>query len=62
MRLIAVSTEHGIAFWQIGSDVFRAPLGAALDTVGHPMGKRWEASIAHWQRFRSSVFGWAKDA
>ena len=49
-----------IGFWQAGDDVYRAPVDAKLDTYRLPMGRRWECSIAHWQRFRS-VFAWTVD-
>lgn len=61
IRRLAISTEHGAEFWQIGADVYRAPLNASLDIYGHPMSKRFEASLQTWERFRQAVFGWAQD-
>lgn len=59
-RIIAVG--EGWAFWRIrGDDVYRAPVGAELDTWGHPMGKRWECGYSHWLHYRA-VYDWAVDA
>lgn len=55
-----IAEGEGWTFWRIGSEVYRAPTGAALDTFGHPMGKRWECSRAQWDAFRA-VFSWAVD-
>lgn len=60
MGRLAVSEKHGVEFWRIGEDVYRAPIGSGVDVYGHPNGKRWEASLAHWLRFRA-VFAWAED-
>tara|TARA_R110000868_G_scaffold79604_12_gene226410 strand:+ start:405 stop:1310 length:906 start_codon:yes stop_codon:yes gene_type:complete len=57
---IATSKEHNADFWQIGDEVYRATRGAGLDSWGAPMGKRWECSFAHWQRYRV-VYNWAVD-
>lgn len=55
-----IAEGDGETFWLIGGEVYRAPAGAEIDTFGHPMGKRWECSHAHWLRFRE-LFSWAKD-
>ena len=61
-----IAAGEGWDFWHIGRDVYRAPTGAALDTFGHPMGKRWESSREHWDRYRGyagtqRLFHWAED-
>jgi hypothetical protein len=55
-----IASGEGWDFWKIGDDVYRAPVGASKDTWGLPMGKRWESSYDQFQRYRESVFGWAK--
>lgn len=55
-----IAAGEGWAFWLIGGEVFRAPVGDGLDIWGCPMARRWECSIAHWRRFRA-VFAWAAD-
>lgn len=60
VRRLAIAPEDNIAFWLIGSEVYRAPMNTMMDTVGMPMGKRWECSFDHWQRYRK-VFNWAQD-
>lgn len=55
-----IATGEGYNFWLIAGEVYRAPIGTPLDTLGHPMGKRWEASYLRWQQFRA-VFTWAID-
>lgn len=59
--ILRIATNHvDTDFWAIGSEVYRAPLGIGLDTYGCPMGKRWECSVEHWQRYRA-VYSWAED-
>ena len=57
-KLIAKSDD--IAFWQIGNDVYRAPVDSSLDTLGQPASKRWECSRDMWDQFRE-IFSWATD-
>lgn len=56
--LIAESGE--IRFWRVGTDVYRTTGSTAPDSYGLPMGRRFECSIAHWERFRE-LFAWAQD-
>jgi len=56
-----IAEGQGWTFWLVGGAVYRAPTGAALDTAGLPLGKRWECDRAQWLRFRDSVFAWAED-
>lgn len=56
-----IASGEGWDFWQIGGDVYRAAVAAPLDAHGAPLGKRWECTVAAWERFRTSVFAWAKD-
>lgn len=58
-KLIAMA--ENCAFWQVDDQVYRVPKSAALDVHGRPMGMRWECSVAHWARYRDTVFSWAKD-
>lgn len=60
-RAKRIATGDGVDFWRIGDDVYRAPTDAGIDIYGLPMGKRWECSYRHFQQYRDSVFGWAKD-
>lgn len=60
MRRLAVSEEHRTEFWLVGSEVYRVPLGAGTDTTGQPMGKRWECSLVHWERYRA-IYAWTVD-
>ena len=55
-----IAQGEGTTFWLIAGEVYRAQASAALDTFGHPMGKRWECSHAQWMRFRE-VYSWAED-
>ena len=61
MTAIRIATADSCDFWQINGEVYRAPKGTGLDTVGHPMGKRWECSRGHWDLYRTSAFSWAID-
>jgi hypothetical protein len=58
-RLIA-RAESGVSFWTIGEEVYRVQPGSPKDANGLPMDRRWECSVAHWNRFRE-VFSWAAD-
>jgi len=57
MRKLA--TGEGWDFVLIGSDVYRVSANWKPDADGHPMGKRWECSFEHWNRYRQ-VYSWAK--
>lgn len=57
---VKLAEGEGLAFWQVGGEVYRAPANATMDR-GAPMGARWECSVAQWLRFRESVFAWAAD-
>ena len=57
---LATSKEHNVDFWRINGDVYRAPRNAGKDSWGLPMGKRWECSLDHWNRYRQ-VYAWAVD-
>jgi hypothetical protein len=50
---------EGQSFWLVGTEVYRAPTGAEMDTWNLPMGRRWERSVLHWTRFRAVVYDWA---
>jgi hypothetical protein len=60
MIIKELARGNGFTFWQVGDQVFRAKSGDGLDTIGQPLGKRWECSLGQWRRFRA-VFGWAQD-
>jgi len=51
---------EGVSFWLIGTEVYRAPTGAAFDTFGIPQGVRWECEFSLWNRFRA-LFDFAKE-
>lgn len=55
-----IASGEGWDFWLIGGDVYRARSGEQLDVYGNPQAKRWECSLAHWNRYKNSVFSWAK--
>jgi len=55
-----IATSEFWEFWQIGTEVDRCRKNEGLLDTWGPMGKRWECSIAHWERYRD-VFGWATD-
>ena len=55
---VRLGTSEAFDFFDIEGQVYRAPKGAGVDTAGLPMGKRWECSRAHWERYRVSVFAW----
>ena len=54
---------HGadFTFYLIGTEVYRAPSNAKLVWAGVALGARWECSLAHWEHYRQTVFGWATD-
>lgn len=56
-----IASGEGCDFWLIGGEVYRAPVGAGMDTLGMPLGKRWECSHAHWLTYRNGVYAWAAD-
>lgn len=61
MKAQPIATTDSVSYWQIGNDVFRAPfpwgvaamLESNYDVYGHPLGKRWECTRSHWNRFRT---------
>lgn len=55
-----IASGAGWDFVLIGIEVYRVAGGWAIDAVGHPMGKRWECSLDHWNRYRE-VYSWAID-
>ena len=59
-RIQILASGEGFDFRLIGNDVYRAPTNSGLDTMGMPMGKRWECSLERWKQYRS-IFSWAKD-
>lgn len=66
MRLVAVCAgSPRTEAWSDGSDIWLRRQGSepmVRDARnGDPMGLRWECSVAHWDRYRESVFGAFKD-
>jgi hypothetical protein len=57
---VEVARGEGWSFWQIGDQVYRSANNPGFDTDGLPLGRRWESSIDHWNRYRV-VFAWAVD-
>ena len=54
------TNDKGIDFWNINGHVYRASTNSPKDIWGLPQDKRWECTIAHWERYRD-VFSWARD-
>ena len=40
----------------VGAEVYRAPTSSPLDIQGYRMGKRWECSVSHFNRYATTVF------
>lgn len=59
-KAVEMARGAGWSFWMVGGEVYRATTGSDMDTYGHPMGKRWECSVTHWERYRA-VYSWAQD-
>ena len=59
-RLIGLSKNKLIHFWQIGDQIYRAPEAVPISSKDHLLGKRWECPVSHWLRFRN-VFDWVDD-
>jgi hypothetical protein len=44
------------AFWKIGSEVYRADEHPQFDSMGHPIGKRWESTYANFAEAWDEAF------
>ena len=44
------------SFWKIGSEVYRADEAPQFDSMGHPVGKRWESTFANFAESWDEAF------
>ena len=52
---LAVTYDNVTVAWQIGDEVYLAPFDSPIDSTGAPTAARWESTLAHWQRYWTSV-------
>ena len=55
-----IATNGQIDFWNINGNVYRASSNSVMDIWNLPPDRRWECTIAHWERYRE-VYSWVKD-
>jgi hypothetical protein len=55
----AIAAADLFELWQIGDQVYRVKNPEEKDACGIPSDRRWECSLAHWDRFRA-VFSFAR--
>ncbi|MEK9810190.1 MAG: hypothetical protein VW362_07055 [Candidatus Nanopelagicales bacterium] len=60
-QAVMVARGGEVCFWRIGDDIYRTTgTVPGVDVYGLPMGRRFECSTLHWERFRG-VYTWAID-
>ncbi len=58
---VATNPEWKQDAWLIDDQVYLARQGGGFDTMGKPMGARWECSFTHWKHYFNAVHakqGW----
>lgn len=47
-------SDFGVEYWTDSRSVWTVNGYAGLDTTGAPLGKRWECTVEHFQRYRAA--------
>jgi hypothetical protein len=47
-----ITTHAGVAYWQVGNEIYSAPETAGIDTQGRPMGARFLCYESAWTLFK----------